>query len=87
MNESDLTEADWGAIAAAQDADPVPEIVLTGTVLGECRDCGARFPYQHPHETSNLDPCPECRSWDWFKWGYRTQNGDEVPVEEVNDVE
>lgn len=70
------------AAAAARNAESVPKVVLNGTPLGECDDCGKRFRYRGDTDIQNLDPCPGCGSQNWTKWGYR-YDGDDIPADEV----
>lgn len=73
-------EADYGAAAAAKDADEVPDYVLHGTPIGHCHACDTRFLYRGNTGIDNLDPCPQCGSLDWRKWGYRV-DGEAKPME------
>lgn len=62
------------AAAAARRAEKrfqdMPPAKLYGTPIGECNDCGERFDYRGETDRQNLDPCPNCGSQNWEKWGY-----------------
>lgn len=67
------------AAEAVRSGAAVPEAVIEATLLGECDVCEARFVYGDPDSgRGNLDPCPECGSQSWSKWGYRYPDGEEV---------
>lgn len=79
------SDADYQAAAAARNADEVPSVVLKSVSLGHCQDCDTMFEYGKPNGgIQNLSPCPECGSENWMKWGYRTPDGENVPIDEVN---
>lgn len=79
----DFTPVDYAAAAAARDADPLPDYVIEGVPLGHCRTCDSRFEYGGDTGVQNLDPCPQCGSLDWRKWGYRI-DGEDKPMEVLN---
>lgn len=79
--KTDYPAAD--AAAAARNADDVPRVVLVGTRVGECNDCGENFAYGDPeHDVQNLSPCPSCGSRNWYKWGYEVGDNRE-PIEDI----
>lgn len=80
-----LDDPDAAAAAAARDATPLPDEIIEGRPLGECPDCGARFDYMYPSGVGNLEPCPECGSHDWQRWGVRMPDGEEIPSDEVGE--
>lgn len=65
-----------GAAHAARRAEEkyedMPSVVMHGQLIGKCPDCEEKFNYGSPSDgVDNLDPCPECGSMHWRKWGYR----------------
>lgn len=80
MSANEPTDAEVQAAAAARNADDIPDHVLEGTPLGCCHNCLNRFEYGDPNGQRNTDPCPECGSQNWKKWGYRMPDGEEVRV-------
>lgn len=81
---NDYSDAEYQAAAAVRNADDVPSVVLESVPLGFCRHCGTMFEYGKPNGgIQNLSPCPECGSDEWVKWGYRTEGGTNVPIDEV----
>jgi hypothetical protein len=80
----DWTVADYEAAAAARDADRVNTAIVISDPVGECPDCDARFVYGTADQRQ-LDPCPECGSHDWTKWGYDHPDHGRVPLSEIDD--
>lgn len=78
----DHSHEDYQAAAAAKGVESAPDVVFEGTPLGECYDCGAEFDYGAGTDHENFDPCPDCGSQNWGKWGYR-HDGEEIPREDV----
>lgn len=72
-------EAAAAARRAKKQNEVIPNTVRGGQPIGECPDCGTRFDYgSHAGDApSNMDPCPNCGSRDWYKWGYR-HHGEEI---------
>ncbi|MFB6071126.1 MAG: hypothetical protein ABEJ76_08895 [Halanaeroarchaeum sp.] len=82
------SDEDAQAAAAARRAErmfgDMPNAVKAGQPIGECPDCGSRFDYRGDTDRQNLDPCPECASQNWHKWGYRF-HGEEIRRDEAWD--
>ncbi|MFW5905384.1 MAG: hypothetical protein ACOCUO_00890 [archaeon] len=79
-----IDDLEVGAAAAARNATPVPDIVLKGQRLGICDDCGSKFEYGiQSTGIGAFDPCPDCGSFEWSKWGYRFE-GEDVPNEDID---
>lgn len=73
------------AAAAAARVPDLPDYKIEGDLLGECRDCGNQFRYATPKTgIHNLDPCPDCGSDNWYKYGHAMPDGTVIPAE-VND--
>lgn len=70
------------AAAAARNADTPPKIVINGTKIGECVECGERFLYGRGTDLDNFSDCPSCGTQKWGKWGYR-YDGEDVHHSEV----
>lgn len=78
------TDASEAVRRANRQTEKIPNVVLGGQPIGKCSACGSRFDYGRGTDTIGLDPCPECGSRDWHKWGYRYA-GDEIPSSQIGD--
>lgn len=79
MTKNTPTREETEAAAAVRRAPSLSHEENLGHRLGFCPECDEKFLYGEPgDDVQNLDPCPNCDSRGWEKWGVRMPLGKEI---------